>query len=530
MTSLRANAEVAAAKATKSTALRASSALGWSPSSKYRWAASDARGAPPMKREGHTTVALSDASALLVFGGCYLDKQCFADVHAYYVARKLWVSVRTTGLPPTEREGHTATMVGNLMYVYGGSSQLGYLDDVFVLDTALQKGSGEEVVMAWGRPDIGSASGTTPIPRGREGHSATLVDSRIFFFAGYTETGFTNELLVLDTVTMAWQQPHVSSLKPPAREGHSATLYDGRIYVWGGFTNGGCLQDLWILDTETLAWEVGTAMGIAPSAREDHAAILRGNEMLLLGGCNFGKRTCFSDLHVLDLDKMTWRDENVASAGPELAPRESLTMSEIGGDLYVFGGCYLSQRCFSDLLRLEPQEGTLKCGGEGPRGTCSGHGQCRAYLRAEKADDKENKNEDAVALLQLGNRHMQSKGFMTKIMGTTAFQPPPPRPTANSSLALNESTSPSPSPGPDNVSDLRLAVLKGCTTAVDKGFVGQDVATALQVSLVMTAAYQASRHCQIQVLTDLDRRKALEERSSPEGLQHFSLAILSGTG
>ena len=93
-------------------------------------------------------------------------------------------------------------------------------------------------------------------PSGREGHSATLVDSRIFYIGGYTEKGFTNELLVLDTASMSWEKPHVSSLKPPAREGHSANLYNDRIYLWGGFTDGGCLQDLWILDVNMLAWEV----------------------------------------------------------------------------------------------------------------------------------------------------------------------------------------------------------------------------------------------------------------------------------
>jgi hypothetical protein len=467
--SLRANAVRA-----RSTVAAAEGAR-WAASSKYRWAFSGARGAPPMKREGHSVVTLPDASALLVFGGCYLDKQCFADVHAYYATRQLWVPVRTTGLPPTEREGHTATMVGALMYIYGGSSQLGYLDDVFVLDTAVAQGAGEEVAMAWGRPDIASASLTAPSPLGREGHTATLVDARIFYFGGYTERGFTNELLVLDTVTMAWQKPHVGTLKPPGREGHSATLYDGRIYVWGGFTDGGCLQDLWILDTETLAWEVGTAMGVAPSAREDHAAIVRGNEMLLLGGCNFGKRTCFNDLHVLDLDKMIWRDEHVASAGPELAPRESLTLTEVGGDMYAFGGCYLSQRCFSDLLRLEPQEGTLKCGGEGPHGTCSGHGECRAYLRKE--GEKEGGDESAATLLQLDE---QNTGFIAKIMGKSPFQPPPPPPPppAKANLSTNATKPPaatSPDSGPvTNVTapPAGLAVTYMCLCK--KGFQGTN--------------------------------------------------------
>lgn len=227
----------------------------WSPTAKWQWADTDAQGVAPMKREGHTAVSLD--GMLIVFGGCYLDKQCFNDVHVFFANKKLWVPVKTMGQPPAEREGHTSTMVGDRMFVYGGSSQLGYLDDAYVLKTSLSGLTGEELVMAWGRPDVGSmVSSSENLPAGREGHTGTLVGSRIFYFGGYTERGFTNELLILDTSSMSWEQPHVSSLKPPAREGHSSSLYNDRMYVWGGFTDGGCLNDLWILDVGTVAWEV----------------------------------------------------------------------------------------------------------------------------------------------------------------------------------------------------------------------------------------------------------------------------------
>ena len=70
-------------------------------------------------------------------------------------------------MPPLEREGHTSTMVGPLMYVYGGSSEVGYLDDVYALNVNPGlPGSGEELPMAWGHIDVSG-----PQPVGREGHS-----------------------------------------------------------------------------------------------------------------------------------------------------------------------------------------------------------------------------------------------------------------------------------------------------------------------------------------------------------------------
>ena len=65
---------------------------------------------------------------------------------------------------------------------------------------------------------------------------------------------------------------------------------------------------------------------------------------------------------------------------PELvtfSPRESHTMTISTGEIYVFGGCYLGQRCFNEILRLEEKGGSSVCGE--PRNQCSGHGQCRMY-------------------------------------------------------------------------------------------------------------------------------------------------------
>ena len=86
-------------------------------------------------------------------------------------------------------------------------------------------------------------------------------------------------------------------------------------------------------------------------------------------------------------------------------------------------------------------------------------------------------DQNAVALLQLGNHHAQSKGFVTKIMGTSAFQPPPPRPKVNSSLASTESTSASPGSGPANAPNVTappagLAVTYMCLC--ESGFQGTN--------------------------------------------------------
>ena len=108
--------------------------------------------------------------------------------------------------------------------------------------------------------------------------------------------------------------------------------------------------------------------------RQDHSAILRGNEMLFVGGCNFGKGKCYCDLTILNLRNLAWREEKTKGVTDDLvvSPREDHTMTMVRGKAFLFGGCYLAQRCYNDMYTLEPSTGHLRCGGNG----CSGHGVC----------------------------------------------------------------------------------------------------------------------------------------------------------
>ena len=82
------------------------------------------------------------------------------------------------------------------MYIFGGSAQIGYLNDLYILDTESPPGSGEEIRFTWGRPQI---SVTGDPPQAREGHSAAMWKNRIFYFGGFGDVGYVSDMLVLDT-------------------------------------------------------------------------------------------------------------------------------------------------------------------------------------------------------------------------------------------------------------------------------------------------------------------------------------------
>lgn len=87
---------------------------------------------PPSPRRGHTTL-IAD-TFMLVFGGCYQEIKCYNDLHFLDLRSQKWIEIPTLGKKPTPRGNHAAILYGTTLYVYGGNSVEGFLNDVFSLN------------------------------------------------------------------------------------------------------------------------------------------------------------------------------------------------------------------------------------------------------------------------------------------------------------------------------------------------------------------------------------------------------------
>eukprot|EP00965_Chrysotila_dentata_P217687 6190165-Pleurochrysis_carterae.AAC.1 len=80
---------------------------------------SGGRGAPE-EREGHTASIVR--GEIYIFGGTWTDDENVTlymnDLHVLNTARGVWRRPVTTGTLPIEREGHSASVVGNLIYYF----------------------------------------------------------------------------------------------------------------------------------------------------------------------------------------------------------------------------------------------------------------------------------------------------------------------------------------------------------------------------------------------------------------------------
>jgi len=200
-------------------------------------------------------------------------------------------------LPPVA--GHTAVpWNGNVVCIGGHTKSKDEVKmPVRVLDTQTD---------TWSTLTTTCATAIHPRPRG--GHSATVIGNKVYVFGGEdARRKPLNELWVLDLSTLEWSQPETSSSgggsAPTARSQHTACSFRNRyIILFGGGSVANCFNDLTVLDTQTMEWSCPTAEGPVPPPRAGHAAAVLGTTLYTVGGGN-NARGC-ADMYALDLSNL----------------------------------------------------------------------------------------------------------------------------------------------------------------------------------------------------------------------------------
>ncbi|KAM6984743.1 host cell factor 2 [Aplochiton taeniatus] len=190
-----------------------------------------------------------------------------------------WSIPETKGDGPSARESHTSVVYSGAgtpkLYIFGGMNGQ-RLNDLWQLDLDS---------MAWSIPET---KGPPPLPRSL--HSANVMGNKMYVFGGWVPVAesekpnalgaewiCTNSLFTLHLDTMVWQslgpdnqdqvhpQLHDQGLQtdepqhsvPRARAGHCAASIGSRLYIWSGrdgyrksWNYQVCCKDLWYLETD----------------------------------------------------------------------------------------------------------------------------------------------------------------------------------------------------------------------------------------------------------------------------------------
>ncbi|GMI79539.1 acyl-CoA binding protein 4 [Hibiscus trionum] len=245
----------------------------------------------------------------------------------------LWVSPPISGQRPKARYQHGAAVVQDKMYLYGGNHNGRYLNDLHVLD--FRSWTWSKVDAKFGPQSVESPSPINIAPCA--GHSLIPWENKLLSIAGHMKNpSETIQVKAFDLQTCTWSMLKTYGNAPVSRGGQSVTLVGTTLVIFGGQdAKRSPLNDLHILDLETMTWDEIDAAGVPPSPRSDHAATVNAERYLFVfgGGSN---ATFFNDLHVLDLKTMEW--SRPAQDGELPTPRAGHAGVTVGENWYIAGG------------------------------------------------------------------------------------------------------------------------------------------------------------------------------------------------
>uniref|UniRef100_A0A8C6GXL6 Kelch domain-containing protein 3 n=1 Tax=Mus spicilegus TaxID=10103 RepID=A0A8C6GXL6_MUSSI len=260
----------------------------------------------PYMRYGHSTVLIDDT--VFLWGGRNDTEGACNVLYAFDVNTHKWSTPRVSGTVPGARDGHSACVLGKIMYIFGGYEQLAdcFSNDIHKLDTSTMTWT---LVCTKGNP-----------ARWRDFHSATMLGNHMYVFGGRADRFgpfhsnneiYCNRIRVFDTRTEAWLDcPHTPVL-PEGRRSHSAFGYNGELYIFGGYNArlNRHFHDLWKFNPGSFTWKKIEPKGKGPCPRRRQCCCIVGDKIVLFGGTSPSPEEGLgdefdlidhSDLHILD--------------------------------------------------------------------------------------------------------------------------------------------------------------------------------------------------------------------------------------
>ncbi|CAL1529655.1 unnamed protein product [Lymnaea stagnalis] len=266
--------------------------------SSHWWYVLPVVGESPSMRVGHSATLVpalhaNEGDKVFVIGGAN-PGQIFTEVHILDLKARTWDTLEATGF--RGRYEHAAFCVSNhpgQLFVFGGATQTGSLNDVQKLDT----GSG-----TWTDVEI---RGTPPSPRTHR--SSVVIGSKVYFYSGGhsgPDPVGDRRVHCLDTATISWSTLAPAGDSPKPRHGHVMVALKNKIYLHGGMAGSTFYDDLFILDLDRNSWSAVKKKKTSPPARAAHEAVIINKELILFGGMN--KVGALDDAFKFNTETSTW--------------------------------------------------------------------------------------------------------------------------------------------------------------------------------------------------------------------------------
>ncbi|XP_035263776.1 kelch repeat-containing protein [Anguilla anguilla] len=308
--------------------------------------------ANPSGRWGQTLCPIDPQTAILIGGQGSRMQFCKDPMWKLCTEDMSWVPAETLAEGPTPegRIGHTATFdpESRRIFVFGGSKNKKWFNDVHILDTR-----------SW-RWTMVEAQGKVP-PLAY--HSCSLFRGELFVLGGVfprphpKPDGCSDSLYIFNPEMAIWYQPIVNGDRPAPRSGHSACVLQGKIFLFGGWDTPVCFNDMHMLDLGLMEFSPVKTNGTPPSPRSWHGcAVLSDSKFLVHGGYN--GNDALADTFIFDTASSSWT--TVVNPSLSAVPRA-------GHSIITMANTYTEESMEDEeqIMGLEPCPQTLLIFGGG---------------------------------------------------------------------------------------------------------------------------------------------------------------------
>ena len=142
-------------------------------------------------------------------------------------------------------DAYAAALVGNQFYIHGGFSYFRPLGNFLIalnLDTT-------PVSLTEVSPD-------GDMPTARYFHTMTLISGKFYMYGGSTGINNLDELWIYDEIDGSWMLKDTIGEYPGPLMGHGAVAYGNNLLIWGGKNGNVFSSDLYMYNTLTNIWEL----------------------------------------------------------------------------------------------------------------------------------------------------------------------------------------------------------------------------------------------------------------------------------
>lgn len=180
---------------------------------------------------------------------------------------------------------------------------------------------------------LGTWTTRAPLPAPTEGMCVDSIGNKIYAAYGYSG-GDTNLLRIYDISTDTWSSGPAAP-GPTRSEGAGIQQADF-LYCIGGRSNavGSVIADVDRFEPSSNTWASVKDM---PTARAGLGLASVGNKIYAIGG-RTGTTPC-SGTPLSTVERYDPTTDSWTTVAPLLSPRSDLAATEVGGKIYVFGGC-----------------------------------------------------------------------------------------------------------------------------------------------------------------------------------------------